>query len=999
MIGANLHLVLGPGNQSRIGVAHCHRVGSAIPPPVNSIRFQGCLLPISSAHFQSFIVLAADRIIGLLLTTGVILGAFLTGPARLEAQIDPSGSWVTWKSEHFRVNIHTDLSHLAQQVIDEAERAYALLATELVPPRGTIDLSVFDNVDFSNGAATVFPSNRLLVFLPQPATDAALSYYDDWLRLVLVHELTHLFHLDRTRGVWRGLQYVFGRAPWLFPNAYRSSWVKEGVATYYESRFSTAGRVRGAFHTQLLTTTTAAGRWPTAEDATLVAPNWPGGQRPYAWGGRFFERQTQMFGDSVVPNFFERSAAKLWPLTVASPLQEAGGASVDEGWASLEQAMSLPERQSQATILVRGLRAPPNPAMSPDGSRYAYVRQDGKRDVAVVVRSIDGHVYRSHRVNGGVRLNWGDDDMVIAQYQYLNAVTIRSQLYRWGESGWHLIPNTERLTEPFRLADGGVGAIEVGRGHRRPVIATASSDDRALPVPVDAEWTQLATRGDWFAGVALVGGRRSLYLWQDEFHSVPTRVSFGEALIADPVWSLDGSAVLFVSEATGFPQVYRYDLHGESVSQVTDEPFGAREPQPLPDGGMLFTTTLFDGMAVGRLTADQLIDVASPISSPPTVTPAPAAPSQEGVGYNPWPALVPRYWSPLLHIAHQSGTFVGAFTSANDAIGRNSYFASLSVAPGPGRLEGLLFAAHQRWKGASVDIVAQQSWAGLNLQASDGSIVPVGEREREASFGTTLRKRWWRTGYAIRFAGGLEQASYFDETAGGVQFFDSPTFATATLSATMFRRERPALSISPENGFQLDGLYRLRQSLRDDDWSYEVRGALAGYLAMGLPGFAHWVVAARSSIGVTGGAAPATLSIGGESGDVFELAPGVSLGAGRRAFGMRGYPRISGYDRAWVNVFELRVPLANVAKGTWYVPIVLDRVSTTAFYEIGVGRFLGDQQRQDWLQSAGAELVFDLGVLYDVPTRLRVGVAVPLTDGNSVSHGDTRSYLSFGASF
>ena len=292
----------------------------------------------------------------------------------------------------------------------------------------------------------------------------------------------------------------------------------------------------------------------------------------------------------------------------------------------------------------------------------------------------------------------------------------------------------------------------------------------------------------------------------------------------------------------------------------------------------------------------------------------------------------------------------------------------------------------------------RQSWAGLNLRTSNGAIVPIGEREREASLGTTFRKRWWRNGYAIRFAGGLAETSYFDELADGARFFDSPTFATATASATIFHRERPALSISAENGFQLDGLYRVRRSLSDADWSYEVRGALSGYLALGLPGFAHWVVAARSSIGATGGSVPASLSIGGASGDIFALAPGVVLGAGRRAFAMRGYPRVGGYDRAWVNVFELRIPLANVAKGTWYLPIVLDRVSTTAFYEIGAGRFSGEQ-RQNWLQSAGVELVLDLGVLYDVPTRLRLGVAIPLADANGVSRGDTRSYLSFGASF
>ena len=155
------------------------------------------------------------------LGAAIAFGVF--APPLVQGQLDPSGSWETWRSEHFRVHLRTEQAHLAQRVIDEAERAFRLLSTELVAPRGTVDIAVMDNVDFSNGAASVFPSNRLFVFLAQPATDAALAYYDDWLRVVLVHELTHLFHIDRVRGVWGGVQRLFGRAPWTFPNAYRSS--------------------------------------------------------------------------------------------------------------------------------------------------------------------------------------------------------------------------------------------------------------------------------------------------------------------------------------------------------------------------------------------------------------------------------------------------------------------------------------------------------------------------------------------------------------------------------------------------------------------------------------------------------------------------------------------------------------------------------------------------------------------------------------------------------
>src|SRR5207302_6007026 len=111
----------------------------------------------------------------------------------------------------------------------------AELSRELVPPRGIIDLVVADNVDYVNGYATPFPSNRIVVYAHPPTDASGLRNYDDWNALVVTHELTHIFHLDRSRGIWRIGQAIFGRNPLLFPNLYEPRWVLEGLAVYFES--------------------------------------------------------------------------------------------------------------------------------------------------------------------------------------------------------------------------------------------------------------------------------------------------------------------------------------------------------------------------------------------------------------------------------------------------------------------------------------------------------------------------------------------------------------------------------------------------------------------------------------------------------------------------------------------------------------------------------------------------------------------------------------------
>jgi len=141
----------------------------------------------------------------------LVLLVLLATPAA--AQVDPSGSWRTLHTEHFRIHFRPSLRPRAVVAAAEAERAYRLLSSELHPPRGIIDLTLSDDVDTPNGFTTIYPSNRFTILLVPPVTDPALQTYDSWERLVIVHELTHVFHLDRSRGLWKTLQSVFGRAP------------------------------------------------------------------------------------------------------------------------------------------------------------------------------------------------------------------------------------------------------------------------------------------------------------------------------------------------------------------------------------------------------------------------------------------------------------------------------------------------------------------------------------------------------------------------------------------------------------------------------------------------------------------------------------------------------------------------------------------------------------------------------------------------------------------
>jgi hypothetical protein len=161
------------------------------------------------------------------------LGILALAAPRAQAQPAPYHRYHTLTTPHFRVHAAEGLEREGRVLAAAAVQAYAQLARELTPPRGTIDIVLSDDADYSNGFASVFPTNRIVIFAAPPVENRGLRLNPDWLGIVITHELTHIFHLDRSRGIWSLAQHVLGRAPFLFPNEYGPSWLTEGLAVYY----------------------------------------------------------------------------------------------------------------------------------------------------------------------------------------------------------------------------------------------------------------------------------------------------------------------------------------------------------------------------------------------------------------------------------------------------------------------------------------------------------------------------------------------------------------------------------------------------------------------------------------------------------------------------------------------------------------------------------------------------------------------------------------------
>jgi len=280
---------------------------------------------------------------------------------------------------------------------------------------------------------------------------------------------------------------------------------------------------------------------------------------------------------------------------------------------------------------------------------------------------------------------------------------------------------------------------------------------------------------------------------------------------------------------------------------------------------------------------------------------------------------------------------------------------------------------------------------------------------------TTFIRPRFRNYSLLSFGGEIESIDYStrpDTLLRHLSPFFSGTRTYPAVIATFgwANAQRPALSISPEDGVSLTVTGRARwQNGSMGSSSQSVVGVGTAFKSLDLPGFAHHVLALRAAGGLTDQNSPNRFSAGGTSGTQLEVYPGYYLGDQRRTFGVRGYPAgVEGGIRAYSAALEYRAPLFAPSRGFRFIPVFIDRAALTVFGETGRAYCPSEApngvcRAQDVgnpaMTSAGAELNFDTGLLLDVQARFRIGIAFPLVNRTVLGAGRAQAYGTFGASF
>ncbi len=267
-------------------------------------------------------------------------------------------TWSTLPTGHFRVHFTAGYELFAREFARHLERALPALEKDLGwRPATPIDVVVNDRSDFPNALAVSFPNTHIEVWPVPFPVDTSLGDYTDWIEELAIHELTHIVANDTARGAWGGLRSVFGSV--IKPNGLQPAWLIEGLAVYFETRFTHGGRGRSPLTEALLRSAIRNRLFDHPDYLTLDRLNegpfwWPDGHTPYLVGYSLQASLAKASDAQPFPGSFSQKNAARFPWTPNTLLDEMKGIDWSQAWKDLGEKLKsrFPGEASPSTCRV-----------------------------------------------------------------------------------------------------------------------------------------------------------------------------------------------------------------------------------------------------------------------------------------------------------------------------------------------------------------------------------------------------------------------------------------------------------------------------------------------------------------------------------------------------------------------------------------------------------------------------------------------------------------------
>lgn len=903
-----------------------------------------------------------------------------------------------------------DVGEHAAAVVDECvANASMVLHTE---PSQRIQLTIHDTTDSPNGFANTVPYDNVELRAVTPEDDSELSKTDEWMRLLIQHEIFHIVHLDIVHGLPAVVNVVLGKT-WP-PNSIQPRLFIEGLAVWAETHFTGAGRLHSSlFKSPLRIAALQGDRW-SLDDVANVSRRPPGGSAAYVYGSFFMEFLYEKYGSelfaayahdyggSVIPYGVQRSIESFTHRDLALDWQDFLDEIGDDADVIRDRVVARggPTRTRRLTRVGGQIRAPS--FLDANTLVFSADPPDGPPGI-YALRGLPNAVPDPQplvRTNDAADLAVVDDLIVFSQTETQQQWFSFRDLFVLHPNGRvRQLTSMKRLKNPSPIP------------HSRKVVAEERTGSVSAIAVVDVDTgdvTRLCTAPD---GVLLYtptvspdgrtvlvsqldhSGHRSIAAIDVASGARSAMVTRDDADLLDPAWSNDGRSFFFVDDRDAVFAVYNFDVEARVTRRVVDTLGGASQPLQTPDGAaVVFVDSHLDGVdlyvADVDLAAAAVVD--TPTTTRETTTPPTKKLSAKPEPYNALPMLLPRAWVPLVDGDPIRGFALGFTTDASDPANLISWTLR-------GALDTNLFKPSVSASVRFGDFYLPLS-LGLEMRPNVTNRARTNDGEPEvheetivrgsASLTVPFRRR--RASHSLSF--GAQRTLSIDET-GVTSAPDSlvpryplsveqPVTQAFTLDWAYSTTEQYRDSVSSERG--LSSFMRLRVGDRHLLSDVDIRELFVDVRAFSpVPGLSNHIVAGYFSGGATFDDRPGALFVvGGFVGrdllqDVFSgnrSGPGVLRGFG-------GAHLIG--DVLASATLEYRFPILEIERGIETLPAFIDRIHGVVFVDTATafddGRGIGATSA--FATGVGAELRLQMLLGYYGLYIARIGYARGLTAG------------------
>ena len=943
----------------------------------------------------------------------------------------PNVRWFTLETPHFDLHYYPNERAFAERAAHIAERAYRLITRYLNwQPSGRVSITLNDQVDSANGFASSVPYNYIYAYGVPPGSLDELSDFDDYVKLLITHEFTHVVHLDTILS-WcpRTVNAIFGKI--YAPNLSQPTWFIEGLAVLMESRQTTAGRLRSSFFDMYLRVPFLENRIFGSDAVSAIPLAFPQGTTVYLYGSsvlRYIEDRygpgaireiSHRYADECIPGGINRIAAR----TVGRGYVEPFGDGLWQEWQrSMAHRFALEADEAERRGLTAGRRlthdAPgpggegPSPRFFPDGTLVflrqntnqspAYVRIDLRTGARQTISDMQGAGPAAPTPSGHalvferrsfVPLTWRISGSAYVDWRDLFRLDVENGTVRPLTRAW-------RAHEPDVSPDGTqIACIVASKGPRQlalvpieggtPRVLTPDAPGFAY-TPAFSPDGRLIAYSRWKPG-----GFRDIHIY-DLAAGRERTLAVDRAMDVDPRFTPDGRYLLYASDRTGIYNVYAYELATERLYQVTNVLSGAFQPVVSPDGKTLvysgFDSDGFDLYTMpfeparflpAQPFANFRLD-ASP--NPDDERDAPDAAPGDAIGfptethlYEPWRYMYPRKWNLQFYSVGPLGPGANVYidSTLTDPVGNHTLVPALLLSGDLDPSVSVYYAYNRLWP--SFALSARRSAQTANDLVFGGTNVNYRQHTLGASASVGLP--------VLQTADASANVSLgYDYTAYGPA--DPLPVADPTGPAT----------IPPERGPDAD-VYAQWVFSNAHSWQYSISNqegrSVALFLKIADPALGGRFHTTEVNWSWTEYATPPWARLHAFA---FQLAGGVGIGDKRQLFGLGGLPEqdvlravflnqreqglfLRGYP---VNAFvgdsfqmlssEYRAPLVWIEHGYETFPLYFRRIWGTLFTDVGDAYF-GEFNPHELKVGAGAELHVQFNVFYFVESDVKIGYA------------------------